>query len=264
VIRVAAVGDIHVGAEGEDPWGGWLDKIEEEADILLLAGDLTRSGSAIEAGHLAASLRSVRIPVVAVLGNHDYHCDQVEEITRLLADAGVRVLECTSTVVEVGGAQIGVAGTKGFGGGFTGACGTDFGEPEMKAFIRLTQRLALELRRDLERLETDFRIALLHYSPVPMTLEGEKREIFPFLGSYLLAEAVDGIGVDLVIHGHAHGGRECGVTPGGTPVRNVARHVICQPYKIYTFERSALRAPSPVAAQDLSAVSAPAPKHAAR
>jgi Icc-related predicted phosphoesterase len=107
----------------------------------------------------------------------------------------------------------------------------------MKAFIRYTKRLAETLRVELAKLATDVRVALVHYAPVADTLEGERREIYPFLGSYLLAEAVDASGADLVLHGHAHAGREVGATPSGIPVRNVARQVIRRPYKIYQLER---------------------------
>jgi Icc-related predicted phosphoesterase len=128
-----------------------------------------------------------------------------------------------------------VAGTKGFGGGFAGACGSEFGEPEMKAFINHTRELAENLERSLAGLDADLRVALLHYSPVEGTLLGERLEIYPFLGSYLLAEAVDRAGADLVLHGHAHRGTEQGVTPGGVQVRNVAQPVIRHAYHVYCF-----------------------------
>jgi Icc-related predicted phosphoesterase len=233
MIRIAAVGDVHIGADEWDPWGPWLPGLAGEADLLLLAGDLTRCGAPSEAERLATGLAQVAIPTVAVLGNHDYHSEHEREITACLRRVGVRVLEGSATVVRVGQRRVGIAGTKGFGGGFLGACGTEFGEREMKAFIHHTQRLAAGLRRDLSRMQADVKIALLHYSPVPETLEGERREIYPFLGSYLLAEAIDEAVADLVIHGHAHAGREVGATARGIPVRNVALPVINRPYKVY-------------------------------
>jgi Icc-related predicted phosphoesterase len=139
-------------------------------------------------------------------------------------------------VLDIGGARLGVAGTKGFGGGFVGACASDFGEPEMKAFIRTTQALAARLERELLALRADVRVAVLHYSPIPETLQGERLEIYPFLGSYLLAEAIDRAGADLVVHGHAHAGSERGVTPGGIRVRNVALPLVRQPYKVFEFQ----------------------------
>jgi Icc-related predicted phosphoesterase len=141
---------------------------------------------------------------------------------------------------------VGVAGTRGFGGGFAGANATDFGEPEMKAFVRLTKSLAEQLEESLSELDADVRVALMHYSPVKDTLRGEPLEIYPFLGSYLLAEAVDRAGADLVLHGHAHRGQEQGVTPGGVPVRNVAQHVIRRPYKLFTFDSDGSAAPAGV------------------
>jgi Icc-related predicted phosphoesterase len=131
---------------------------------------------------------------------------------------------------------VGVAGTKGFGGGFAGASASDFGEREMKAFVAESRRRARRLERALASLRADRRIALLHYSPVADTLAGEPREIYPFLGSYLLAEAVDRSGADLVLHGHAHRGSPSGVTPGGVPVRNVAVPVIGCAYQVFQFE----------------------------
>jgi Icc-related predicted phosphoesterase len=148
------------------------------------------------------------------------------------------VLEGTPFCVQVGDTRIGVAGSKGFGGGFANACGSDFGEPEMKAFIQHTAALSERLARALQSLDGDLRIALLHYSPTPTTLRGEQPQIYPFLGSYLLGEAIDTAGADLVVHGHAHPGSERGVTPGGVPVRNVAHPVIGSAYRIYCFNRS--------------------------
>ncbi|HUG61156.1 MAG TPA: metallophosphoesterase family protein, partial [Methylomirabilota bacterium] len=130
----------------------------------------------------------------------------------------------------------GIAGSKGFGGGFAGVSGSDFGEPEMKAFIRHTKALAGRLETCLHGLDADVRIALLHYSPVPETLRGEPLEIYPFLGSYLLAEAIDRAGADLALHGHAHRGSEQGVTAGGVQVRNVSQPVIGRAYALFCFD----------------------------
>ena len=130
-----------------------------------------------------------------------------------------------------------MAGSKGFGGGFENACGSEFGEAEMKAFVGHTRALAERLRGALAALRSDVRIALLHYAPIPGTLRGERLEIYPFLGSHLLAQAVDGAGADLVLHGHAHAGSEKGATPGGVPVRNVAQPVIRSAYRVFCFER---------------------------
>jgi Icc-related predicted phosphoesterase len=205
--------------------------------MLVLAGDLTRHGDPDEAVVLAEELSGLPVPMVAVLGNHDYHSDREAEVAKVLEAAGVSVLEGTTTVVEAGGARIGVAGTKGFGGGFAGACGSEFGEPEMKAFMAHTRGLAERLTRGLDDLAggCDLRLALLHYSPVEATLVGERLEIYPFLGSYLLAEAIDTGGADLVFHGHAHRGTEHGVTPGGVHVRNVAQPVLRHAYHVYCF-----------------------------
>ena len=235
MIRLAAIGDLHVGEDSRGLWAPHLRNLSREADVLLLAGDLTRAGGVEEAAVLADELRAARVPTVAVLGNHDYHSDADAGVTERLRRIGVRVLEGTGTVIEAGGVRIGIAGTKGFGGGFAGACGSDFGEPEMKAFIRHTQTLSDQLARTLEELDADIRVALLHYSPIPATLQGERLEIYPFLGRYLLAEAIDRSGADLVLHGHAHGGTERGVTPAGIRVRNVAQPVIRSAYRVYCF-----------------------------
>lgn len=233
MMRIAAVGDVHFGTDSAGTLLPALESLPDRADVLLIAGDLTRHGTVEEAAVLARELSATGVPVVAVLGNHDYHADENAEITAVLEQHGITVLEGDATVVEVDGARLGIAGTKGFGGGFAGACGSDFGEPEMKAFIRHTKKLAGRLEAALRGLDTDRRVALMHFSPVEETLRGERLEIYPFLGSYLLAEAVDRAGADLVVHGHAHVGSEKGVTPGGVPVRNVAQPVIHHAYSLY-------------------------------
>ena len=238
MIRIAAIGDLHVGNEcpGPQPPMPELRRVSRDADLLLLAGDLTKCGAREEAACLAHTLEGVEVPVLGVMGNHDYHADQAPAVAAALRAARVHLLEDGPRVVDVRGVKVGIAGTKGFGGGFVGACGSDFGEPEMKRFIRHTQALAARLEHDLAGLRgTDLRIAVLHYSPIPETLQGERLEIYPFLGSYLLGEAVDRAGADLVVHGHAHAGTERGVTAGGIRVRNVALPVIRQPYRVFEF-----------------------------
>jgi Icc-related predicted phosphoesterase len=232
-VRLAAVGDIHVGTDSAGVIGRALAPVNDDAHVLLLAGDLTRNGRVEEARVLAAELALVEVPVVAVLGNHDFQCDQQDEITQVLQEAGVTVLDCSTTVLEVAGTRLGVAGTKGFGGGFVGECASDYGEPEMKAFVRHTKAIANGLSAALAGLRADARIVLLHYSPVAETLRGEPVAIYPFLGSYLLAEAIDAHGADLVLHGHAHAGSERGLTAGGCPVRNVAQPVIKRAYRLF-------------------------------
>jgi Icc-related predicted phosphoesterase len=237
VIRVAAVGDLHVGPDSAGALREQLSAIHDKADVLLIAGDLTKSGEPEEAEALARELQGLSVQVVAVLGNHDHHADRPAEIAGLLGEVGVAVLEGDAVRIDTPGGSLGVAGVKGFGGGFSGASGAEFGEPEMKAFIRHTKERSEALEAALATLETDVRIALLHYAPVRETLLGEPPEIFPFLGSYLLAEAVDRSGADLVIHGH-------GVTPGGVNVRNVAQTVIRQAYAIYGFDATGRREPA--------------------
>jgi Icc-related predicted phosphoesterase len=236
MIRVAAIGDVHVGIDSGDAARHLFDGVDRAADLLLLAGDLTRMGDANEADLVASAVERAGVPVVAVLGNHDYHTDAAPKVRASLEGAGAVVLEGDATEVRLSGRTVGIAGTKGFGGGFAGASGTAFGEPEMKSFIRHSESLAEQLRGSLTELQSDVRVALLHYSPVKDTLVGERLEIFPFLGSYLLGEAIDDAGADLVVHGHAHGGTEKGVTPGGIHVRNVAQPVIRAPYSVYCFD----------------------------
>jgi Icc-related predicted phosphoesterase len=233
MIRVAAVGDVHVDADVLGRYRPALDDLAEQADVLLLAGDLTRHGSAEEAACVAREFGGLAVPVIAVLGNHDYHCDEPAKVARVLGEAGITVLEGTGTVVDCGGRRLGVAGVKGFGGGFDGRCASAFGEPVMKAFVQHTDDSAKQLLSALSTLECDVRVALTHYAPVPDTLVGEPLEIYPFLGSYRLGEAVDDGGAALAIHGHAHAGTEQGLTPGGVPVRNVAHPVIRDAFRVF-------------------------------
>ncbi len=238
-LRVAAVGDVHVGEDSVGILRLRLTALADHADLLLLAGDLTQHGRLVEGRVLADDLRGLPVPIVAVLGNHDYHSGCETEIRAALEDAGVCVLEGSATTLALRGIVVGVAGVKGFGSGFAGACGSEFGEPEMKAYVRHAKEQAHLLESALRGLDTDVRIALTHYAPVADTLEGERREIYPFLGSYLLGEAIDAAGCDLALHGHAHKGKEHGVTPAGVPVRNVALHVIGEAYRVYRVEAGA-------------------------
>ncbi|MGM7648630.1 MULTISPECIES: metallophosphoesterase family protein [Nocardia] len=232
-MRVAAVGDVHLGADSRGRCRPVFERLPEHADVLLLAGDLTRLGTIEEAEVVASEFGDLDVPVVAVLGNHDYHSDREQEMSALLSAHGITVLEGTSTVLTIGERTLGIAGTKGFGGGFAGKCASAFGEPQMREFATHTVELAEQLHTALSRLDTDVTIALTHYSPVSDTLHGEPPEIYPFLGSYLLGEAIDACGADLAVHGHAHAGTERGTTPGGIRVRNVAQPVIGTEYAVY-------------------------------
>lgn len=236
MIRVAAVGDVHYDRHPRPELAKHFQKLGSVADILLIAGDLTQSGSMEEARALAGDLRGVKVPVALVLGNHDFHQSREREILAMYREEGIHALEGDSVTFQLNGASVGVMGLKGFGGGFFGACVSEFGEEVTKIFARHAREQADVLKQGLESLSTDFKFALLHFSPIEATLLGERREIFPFLGSYLLAEAIDGAEVDAAFHGHAHHGVERGSTPGGIPVRNVALPVIRHAFNVYTFE----------------------------
>ncbi|HET8681142.1 MAG TPA: metallophosphoesterase [Micromonosporaceae bacterium] len=240
MIRVAAVGDVHMDTDVVGRFRPALDRLPECADALLLAGDLTRHGTVSEARCVAKEFGGLGVPVVAVLGNHDHHSDETDGLVDVLASAGIGVLEGTSVCLRTAGGRLGVAGVKGFGGGFAGRCASAFGEPEMKAFVRTTCDAADRLAEALQTLECDVRVALTHYAPVPDTLAGEPPEIYPFLGSYLLGQAIDSAPTTLAIHGHAHAGSERGTTPGGVRVRNVAHPVIRQAYSVFNVHPPAL------------------------
>jgi Icc-related predicted phosphoesterase len=236
VIRIAAVGDVHYDRSSKNRLRDQFEALGDRADLLFIAGDLTQSGALEEAEALVHDLSFVPIPVVTVLGNHDFHQNKQEQILRSLRDIGVHALEGDAATFDIRSKSVGVMGLKGFGGGFFGACVTEFGEPEVKSFAHHSRAQAETLRKGLEKLNTDYRFVLTHFSPVEGTLLGERKEIYPFLGSYLLAEAIDAVRVDGAFHGHAHMGSERAATPGGVPVRNVAQTVIRHAYKIYTFD----------------------------
>jgi Icc-related predicted phosphoesterase len=233
MIRIAAVGDVHVDKDVLGRYRPALEQLPDVADALLIAGDLTRHGTADEATSFATEFGGLDVPVVVVLGNHDHQSDQQDEVTKVLTDRGITVLEGDGIVLELNGHRLGVAGVKGFGGGFAGACASNFGEREMKAFVNTTEVISARLGEALRGLKCDALVALTHYAPVPETLVGEPLEIYPFLGSYQLGQAIDSAPTSLALHGHAHHGSERGRTPGGVPVRNVAHPVIKQAYNVY-------------------------------
>lgn len=226
-VRLAALSDIHYSKTSAGTLQSLFAQVTESADVLLLCGDLTDYGLAEEARILAKDLTAtVKIPIVSVLGNHDYESGEEQEIVRILTDAGVRVLDGDS--YEVHG--VGFAGVRGFCGGFgRGALGA-WGEKVIKDFVHEAVQEALKLESALARLRTPQRIALLHYAPIRGTVEGESCEIFPFLGSSRLEEPLARYDVTAVFHGHAHKGAPEGATANGIPVYNVALPVLQASY----------------------------------
>lgn len=217
-IRIAAVSDLHCTKHSQGVLAPLLQQAAQAADVLVMCGDLTDYGLPEEAHVLARELHGLRAPIVAVLGNHDFESGHQAEVTEILTTAGVTVLDGES--VEVGG--VGIAGIKGFCGGFGRYSLGPWGEAGTKAFVRETLDEALKLESALARLRTPQRLALLHYSPIRATVEGEPLEIFPFLGSSRLEEPLMRYPVSAVIHGHAHKGYPEGTMSNGVPVYNVA------------------------------------------
>jgi Icc-related predicted phosphoesterase len=225
VLKVAAIGDLHVGEDHERPYRELFAHISSEADVLVLCGDLTNFGKTKEAENLAEDLMACTIPVVGVLGNHDYECGQADEVARILHQAGMQVLD--GEAYEIGG--VGFAGAKGFIGGFGRHMLTPFGEDSIKAFVQAAVEENLKLESSLRMLRTERTVVVLHYSPVADTVQGEPPEIFPFLGSARLGETIDRFdGIKVVFHGHAHRGTIEGRTLRGVPVYNVARPLLAR------------------------------------
>jgi Icc-related predicted phosphoesterase len=217
-MRVAATADLHFTPARFSALHDQLNRVRHEADVFVVAGDLTNFGRPDEMEPLLNVLVRLRVPTIVVLGNHDYESGREAELIQMMTEQGIKVLD--GTAYERDG--VGFAGTKGFIGGFGRGVLTAFGEPEVKNFVRAGIEEALKLERAMSQLRTKKRVVVLHYAPVAATIEGEAPEIYPFLGTSRLAEVVDRSGADLVIHGHAHNGKCQGKTPGGVPVHNVA------------------------------------------
>src|SRR5436309_2043082 len=217
-MRVAATADLHFTPARFSALHDQLNRVRDEADVFVVAGDLTNFGRPDEMEPLLNVFVRLRLPVIAVLGNHDYESDRQVELMRMLTQEGIKVLD--GSAYERDG--VGFAGTKGFVGGFGRGVLTAFGEPEIKTFVRASIDEALKLERAVSQLRTQKRVIVLHYAPIAATVEGEAPEIFAFLGNSRLAEVVDRHGADLVLHGHAHRGTLDGKTTAGIPVHNVA------------------------------------------
>ncbi|HKT60044.1 MAG TPA: metallophosphoesterase [Gemmatimonadales bacterium] len=219
MVRVAAVADLHFGRAGYGPpLRSLFDNLTERADVLALCGDLTDSGEPEEARGLARVLAGSAIPTVAVLGNHDFESGKVGEVSRILSEAGVHMLD--GSTYEVRG--VGFAGVKGFAGGFGRRALGPWGEEIIKLFVQEALNEALKLETALARIRAKRRVVLMHYSPVESTVEGEPKEIYPYLGSSRLEEPLTRYPVDAVFHGHAHHGAAEGRTKTGVPVYNVS------------------------------------------
>ena len=222
-LRVAAIGDLHVMEDDVAPYRELFGEIAHEADVLVLCGDLTNFGKVTEAEILAEDVHACSIPVLGVLGNHDYECGANDQVCEILHEAGMKVLD--EQAIEIDG--VGFAGVKGFMGGFGRGELAPFGEPIAKAFVDEALNEARKLENALRSLRTDRSVAVLHYSPTVQTLDGEPSEIFQYLGSQRLADAIDRFDhVKAVVHGHAHHGKYEGATPRGVPVYNVAQFVL--------------------------------------
>lgn len=233
-MRIAATADLHFSPQAYDKIRDQMGRVRDDADVLVLAGDLTNYGRPPEMESLLNALVRLRIPIVAVLGNHDYESGQHVELMKMMTTEGVKVLDGTGYERD----GVGFAGTKGFLGGFGRGILTAFGEPEVKAFVQAGIDEALKLERALAQLRMEKRVIVVHYSPIVDTVKGEPLEIFPYLGSSRLAEVVDRHGANLVVHGHAHHGSPEGRTTGGIPVHNVAMHILQKqdppmPYKVF-------------------------------
>lgn len=233
-MRIAATADIHFTPQSYDSLREPMTRVRDEADLLVIAGDLTNFGKPDEMRSLLNALVRLRIPIVAVLGNHDYESGQEQELIKMMTGEGIKVLDGSSYERD----GVGFAGTKGFIGGFGRGVLTSFGEKEVKAFVQASIEETLKLERAVSMLRAPKIVIVTHYAPIAETIQGEPPEIFPFLGSSRLAEVIDRHQAALALHGHAHHGKLNGVTTGGVPVRNVAislllAHDATRPYRVF-------------------------------
>ena len=247
-LRIAAAGDIHLGREGDaERWRTAFDALHGQVDLVLLAGDLTTHGEPEQGRMVAHAVENLAadVPVLSVLGNHDWHADRADELTAVLEEGGIEVLERESRILDLGGTEVGVVGVKGFMGGFPGSHLPDFGEPLLRRVYAEGMDEVAALDQGLREVALcPFRIVLMHYAPITATLEGERREIWTFLGSDRLAAPINEHTPDLVLHGHAHAGTFQGETCG-VPVYNVSVPVLGEDF--WVFELSgARRMPSEV------------------
>jgi uncharacterized protein len=216
-MRIAATADLHFTPQSYDRIRDQMGRVRDQADLLVIAGDLTNYGTPQEMESLLNALVRVRVPIVAVLGNHDCESGQDVELMRMMTAEGIKVLD--GTAYERDG--VGFAGAKGFAGGFGRGVLTAFGENSVKAFVQAGIDEALKLERAMSQLRTEKRVVVMHYAPIAATVQGEPAEIYPYLGTSRLAEVVDRHGADLVVHGHAHHGSPEGSTTAGVRVYNV-------------------------------------------
>jgi Icc-related predicted phosphoesterase len=242
-VRIAAAGDIHAGEGAGERIANAFAEAAEEADLVLLAGDLTNHGEPEEAAVLAEACRDVDVPIVAVLGNHDWHVNRRDEVVEVLTRAGIVVLDRDWTIMEVNGVEVGIVGVKGFVGGFPDTELPDFGEPLLRQVYAETTAEVWGLERGLQAVaHCELRITLLHYAPTTTTLEGEPRVIWAFLGSDRLAAPIEEHCPDLVLHGHAHKGTFEGFI-GTVPVFNVAVAVMGRNFWYFELEGSERASP---------------------
>ncbi len=238
-IRIAAIADVHCYDELRGRLRYELEPVNEHADVLVLAGDLTLFGKPDEARIFAEELREVRIPMIGVLGNHDYEMNQEQTIRQCMCDAGVSMLDGDTTTLLIRGRSVGFAGVKGFCGGFGERLVAPFGESPLKSFVRVGQTEAEKLEAGLRDLRhrgaVDYLVAIVHYAPIRQTVVGESPELFPFLGNSSLCEPIDRYEADVCFHGHAHYGTRLGHTTKGIPVYNVARPLV-RNYVVHTLQ----------------------------
>jgi Icc-related predicted phosphoesterase len=260
IVRVAALADLHCTRTSHGAFQPLFARLNDAADVVLIAGDLTDYGLPEEAAVLAKELTALRIPAAAVLGNHDVESSKEHEVRQILTAAGLTVLDGDACELQ----GIGIAGVKGFGGGFGRRALGPWGEATIKQFVREAVDEALKLEAALARLRTKHLIALLHYSPIQQTVEGEPLEIYPFLGSSRLEEPLGRYPVSLVVHGHAHRGQLEGTTQSGVPVYNVSMPLLTRtfaerpPYRVFEVPAADGVTDEPVLARSPQPVSAPA------
>lgn len=240
MVRIAAAGDLHSSETTRERIRDAFADIERKADLVLLAGDLTTLGEPEQAEVLAAAVRDFRVPIAAVLGNHDLHSGQGDVVAEIVRAAGIHLLDRGSVIFELEGEEVGIVGAKGFVGGFSGSQLPDFGEPLLRRVYAETTEEVEAIRQGLQEVaHCPIRIVLLHYAPTSDTLHGEPEGIWTYLGCDRLAAPIAEHRPDVVLHGHAHSGSFEGAI-GGVPVYNVAIHVTGRDFHVFDLEAHAV------------------------